>query len=88
MCIGQKCPVKENCLRYTGTVYGRQDFFGSLPFNFEKNLCDFFIDERPTSEQISELAYLYWQKSGTPTGSDNEFWLKAENDLIERKRNS
>ena len=34
-----------------------------------------------TQEQISERARRYYEEAGSPEGRDEEFWLRAEQDL-------
>lgn len=36
---------------------------------------------RPTHEEISRLAYFYWESRGRPHGSSVEDWFRAERDL-------
>jgi len=36
----------------------------------------------PAHERIAVLAYAYWQESGCPEGTDEENWLRAEQELI------
>jgi hypothetical protein len=35
-------------------------------------------------DEIAALAYQYWQERGCPIGSDQEDWLRAENELKNR----
>ena len=35
----------------------------------------------PSYEEVSRLAYDYWQARGCPDGSSEEDWLRAEHDL-------
>ncbi len=39
------------------------------------------IPTKPTEEQISYLAYSYWQARGCQGGSPEEDWLRAEREL-------
>jgi hypothetical protein len=87
-CGGQKCPLKENCLRYTGVAYGRRDFFGSAPYDFTMGRCEHYWDDRPSDEKNRNLAYKLWQQDGCKHGLDLEYWLQAQNQLIDNKRNS
>ena len=88
LCGGQNCPLKENCLRCTAVCYGRQDFFGSSPYNAALNTCDYFWDDRPRDEKIRQLAYQLWEKSGGKSGDALAYWLQAREQLIDRLRNS
>ena len=38
----------------------------------------------PTHEEIAQLAYLYWESRGGETGSPDEDWLRAEQELRSR----
>jgi len=37
---------------------------------------------RPTHEAIAKRAYELYEESGSPSGREVEFWLKAERELI------
>jgi hypothetical protein len=37
--------------------------------------------QTPTHEQITERARRYYEDAGCPDGRDEEFWLRAEQDL-------
>jgi len=86
MCHGGECILKDNCLRFTGTAYGRQDFFGSLPFNNETKTCEHYKDDRPDEKQVQEHAYYLWQNEGCPKQGDLEFWFRAKEELLLRIR--
>lgn len=86
MCLDSECPFNENCLRYTATVYGRQDFFGSSPFSKLTGICTYYIDDRPSETDIKEKAYFMWQEAGCPIGNDVFFWKKAYSFLLAKKR--
>ena len=36
----------------------------------------------PTHEDIAALAYAHWQEKGCPEGTQEENWLRAEQELI------
>lgn len=88
MCSGGDCTLKENCLRFTGKAYGRYDSFGNPPFNTSTNNCESYMDDRPEPAQIQQKAYQLWLQEGTPSGSDLYFWLSAEKELLETRRNN
>lgn len=88
MCSGGECPQKEHCLRFTGAVYGRQDFFGTPPYINATKYCDYFMDDRPSQALIAQQAYLFWQQEGCPNGKDVDNWLRAETYLLELRRKS
>jgi Protein of unknown function (DUF2934) len=78
LCGGGSCPLKNRCYRYTAEVFGRQDFFGSMPFNSMTNQCDYFFDN---SEQIKKQAYLIWLAQGKPEGQEIAHWVQAEEEI-------
>lgn len=85
-CSGGGCLLKNNCLRHTAAVYGRQDFFGTPPYESTSNTCNYYIDDRPSHKAIQELAYSLWQKGGCPSGQNEAYWLEAEQYLLDKKR--
>jgi Protein of unknown function (DUF2934) len=85
MCLGQNCPIKQDCYRFTAKIRGRQNFFGEAPYNFATNSCEHFISNRPDDDKICLRAYEIWQQTGYPDGKSVEHWLQAENELIELK---
>lgn len=87
-CGGQDCPLQDTCLRYTGLIAARQDFFGSPPYNFATGHCEHYWDDRPSEEKISQLAYQLWQQSGCEHGNTLSYWLQAREQLIYTIRNS
>lgn len=44
------------------------------------------IDHRPLTEQIAALAHALWQERGCPEGSPEEDWLKAEQEIRQRRK--
>jgi hypothetical protein len=87
-CWGGNCPLQDTCLRCTAVIGGRQDFFGSSPFNKITGDCEHYWDDRPSEEKISQLAYQLWQQSGCQHGNAVTHWLVARKQLIENVRNS
>lgn len=79
LCGGGNCPLKQNCYRYTAEVFGRQDFFGSLPFDFAANECVHFLDN---IEQVRKQAYYIWKEKGSPEGQTEAIWAEAERKII------
>lgn len=44
MCSGKGCPMKDNCYRHTAPVNEyRQAYFVIVPYNPEKQTCDYFL---------------------------------------------
>lgn len=37
--------------------------------------------ENPTDEQIRQRAHALWEAAGKPEGQQDEFWLRAEQEL-------
>jgi hypothetical protein len=46
-----------------------------------KNIADPRVTEEPTREEIAELAYQLWIERGSPHGSQEEDWHRAEAQL-------
>lgn len=85
-CVGQECPLKETCLRYTAVIVGKQDFFASAPYNFLTHSCELYWDDRPTEEAIRQLAYALWQNGGCLQNNALAHWLQARQQLINHLR--
>ncbi len=84
-CLGGECPQRKACVRYRARVYGRQDFFGSPPFDRRDQSCAHFIaleSLAPTQGAIRTRAYHLWLSAGMPEGRADEFWLEAERTLV------
>jgi hypothetical protein len=41
-----------------------------------------FQDREDSTSEIRELAFLLWEEAGCPAGRDQEFWLKAEEQIV------
>lgn len=78
MCTGGDCPQRQQCLRFTGEILGRQDFFGMPPYLQSSKQCPYFLRDKSTQEAIRQKAYLLWQQAGCPNGNDLLYWLQAE----------
>ena len=87
MCAGGNCPQKDTCLRFTGAVYGRQDFFGIPPYSHVTLECVYYMDDRPKEDAIRKQAYKLWQHDGCPEGKESDYWSRAESYLLELRRN-
>ncbi|MBL7816779.1 MAG: DUF2934 domain-containing protein [Saprospiraceae bacterium] len=88
MCSGGHCPQKDSCLRFTGAVYGRQDFFVVPPYSPVTEECVYYLDDRPTENAIRKQANKLWKHDGCPEGKEMDYWMQAETYLLELKRNS
>jgi Protein of unknown function (DUF2934) len=42
----------------------------------------------PSHEEISHLAYSYWEEGGRQHGSQQEDWFRAERELLRRRPSS
>lgn len=80
-CPGENCPIKHNCYLFTGKIPGRKIYFASIPYNFNTNSCEEFINNRPSEARIRLRAYEIWQQMGYPDGKSTEHWLQAETEL-------
>ena len=87
-CYGEKCPLKENCLRFTGIAYGRRDFFGKIPYDFKSDYCEHFWDDRPSDEKTRQFAYKLWPDNGYQPGRASAYWFQAQKQLIDTLRSS
>ena len=84
LCYGYDCPIKQDCDRFTRKAYGRQNYFGSIPYNVDSQSCeDFRHRPKPTDRDVRVHAYYLWQRSGCPEGQDTEIWLQARLELEE-----
>jgi hypothetical protein len=47
-CKGTYCPLKDACERYRENIDTKQEYyFGRVPYNHEKQKCEFQIVEQP-----------------------------------------
>lgn len=81
LCLGDNCPIKQNCYRFTKRKSGRQDFFVKSPYHAITNSCDYLINQCPDENKIRLRAYEIWQNMGYPDGKSLENWLQAEREL-------
>jgi hypothetical protein len=84
MCPGGACPLRRDCYRYRAIILGRQDFFGTPPFDAPAARCDHYAPLReldPSEETIRTRAYFRWQSAGSPDGDPTVFWLAAKAEL-------
>ncbi len=56
----------------------------SAPVRRTRRSSEPAISASPTSDQIAELAYRYFEESGYAPGNDVEHWLRAESELRSR----
>ncbi len=80
MCPGGQCPQRRQCYRHRSLPVGRQDWFGTLPYDPQTGRCDAFWDIAslvPTEAQIRDRAYALWLASGRVDGRDEEHWFAA-----------
>ena len=84
LCGGGDCPLKARCYRFRAVAYGRQSYFGRVPFVAETGKCDSFSDIaalEPTQASIQTRAYYLWQRAGQPEGRSDELWHQARAQL-------
>ncbi len=77
LCSGEGCPVKKYCERSTLEVLGRQDFFGTVPFDTVTRDCRFFYENETFRSLQREKAYQLWQQAGEQHGKDLQHWQEA-----------
>jgi len=80
LCYGLECLQKYECYRHTAVHYGRQDFFGSPPFDKKTNSCELLMSNK---HQIEQIAYFIWIDEGKPNNCETIHWQKAIKKLIE-----
>ncbi|CAH0995391.1 hypothetical protein EMA8858_01512 [Emticicia aquatica] len=78
LCAGGDCPIKQYCYRHTAEILGRQDFFGSVPFDYTTKKCYYFLKNEAYFEQIRKNAYKIWENNGKPDNSSVSHWQLAE----------
>ncbi|MFY7888643.1 MAG: DUF2934 domain-containing protein [Spirosomataceae bacterium] len=78
LCGGGDCPLKHFCYRNTAEVLGRQNFFGSMPFDMTTKSCEFFIKNEAYFKEIRERAYFLWKSGKLSDGNAVEYWQEAE----------
>jgi hypothetical protein len=78
LCGGGDCPLKHFCYRNTAEVLGRQNFFGSMPFDMTTKSCEFFIKNEAYFKEIRERAYFLWKSGKLSEGNALEYWHEAE----------
>ena len=84
MCAGQGCPLRNQCYRFRALAYGRQDYFGRLPYDAASGRCDQLWDLArlaPTEAQIREKAYHLWIAGGRREGTADADWQRAHGEL-------
>jgi hypothetical protein len=84
LCSGHRCPLKNQCYRFRAKAYGRQDGFGSAPYDHTTASCSEFYDIAqlaPTDAQIRTNAYHAWQSRGRPEGTADADWHQAREQL-------
>lgn len=87
MCPGGDCPLKQDCYRFRAEPLGRQDYFGSPPYDFTSQSCEYFWPPRPILDaDIQTRAYYIWQREGCPEGKAGEHWLQAKRECEEARR--
>ena len=90
MCEGGACPQRLRCYRFRGIPVGRQDWFGSPPWQpGQEGTCASFWDIvvfDVTEAQIRDRAYGIWQAAGRPEGQAEAHWHQAEAELRQRLR--
>jgi hypothetical protein len=79
-CYGGKCPIKEDCYRFT-QPYIKRNAFAEAPYNHETNTCEYFYSNIPEEEMIRITAYYVWLRNGMPQNKDLEHWYEAYHSL-------
>ncbi|WP_394994051.1 hypothetical protein, partial [Emticicia sp.] len=82
LCAGGDCPIKQFCNRHTAEILGRQDFFGSIPFDFFNKNCSFFIKNDNYFGHIRLKAFEIWEMSLNQSQNSLQYWQLAEEAFI------
>jgi hypothetical protein len=82
LCAGGDCPIKNFCHRHTAEVLGRQDFFGTLPFNFSSKKCTYFLRNEAYFEYIRKKAFKIWELSDKSANNSTTNWEQAEEEFF------
>jgi hypothetical protein len=82
LCAGGDCPLKQFCYRHTTEVLGRQNFFGSLNFDFSTNHCQFFIKNDTYFGHIRLKAFKIWETNKLPDKNSKHYWQLAEDEFL------
>ena len=82
LCAGGDCPLKQFCYRHTAEVLGKQNFFGSLYFDFSTKNCPFFIKNDAYFGHIRLKAFTIWELDKQPDKNTKHYWQLAEDDFF------
>ena len=61
---------------------------GSHTIHQRKSGLIYMTDDRTRYERIAALAYVLWQQRGSPVGSPDYDWFRAEQELAEKEAGS
>lgn len=42
-CTGEQCPIRDKCYRYTAVRSCVQSYFMDVPYDYEKNSCEYYL---------------------------------------------
>ncbi|MDX2212240.1 MAG: DUF2934 domain-containing protein [Oculatellaceae cyanobacterium bins.114] len=79
-CLGDQCPLCNDCYRHTQPSPGR-DRFASLPYDATTGTCEWFQSNQPSEVLIRETAYYIWRRNGCPEHCAQEHWDEAYQSL-------
>lgn len=82
LCAGGDCPLQQFCYRYTTEVLGKQNFFGSLNFDFTTKNCSFFIRNDAYFGHIRLKAFKIWETDKQPNKTSKHYWQLAEEEFL------
>ena len=86
LCTGGDCVLRHSCLRHTKEITARENFFGSVPYDDQTQDCQYYLNEAPSENDIQQLAYQLWQQDGCIKNSALNYWLRASQQLILKRR--
>jgi hypothetical protein len=82
LCAGDDCPLKQFCYRHTAELLGKQNFFGSLNFDFSTKNCPFFIKNDNYFGHIRLKAFKIWEMSDKTAQNSKHYWQLAEEEFF------
>ena len=83
LCAGGDCPLKQFCYRHTTEVLGKQNFYGSLNFDFSTKNCPFFIRNDAYFVHIRIKAFNIWANSDKTSQNSKLYWQIAEEEFFQ-----
>jgi hypothetical protein len=84
MCAATGCPLRNGCYRHRAVTFGRQDWFGGVPYDAATGRCADLLDVRTyeaPEDRVRARAHAIWEAEGRPAGRAEEHWDRARREL-------